>query len=66
MEWARYAEVDFGASIRTRISRDQVSQLATSITHVPSHVQLHPRVERIMGDRRRMAAGDLPMDWGFA
>jgi len=65
-DWSRFAEVDFGAIIRTRISRDRVSQLSTSITHVPGHVQLHPRVERIMGDRRRMAAGDLPMDWGFA
>jgi 2-oxoglutarate dehydrogenase E1 component len=34
--------------------------------HVPEEHALHPRVERIMADRRRMAAGELPMDWGFA
>jgi 2-oxoglutarate dehydrogenase E1 component len=64
--WTRFTEVDFGSVIRTRIARDRVNQLATAITEVPGHVQLHPRVERIMGDRRRMAAGELPMDWGFA
>jgi 2-oxoglutarate dehydrogenase E1 component len=66
VDWGRFAEVDFGAVIRTRISRDRVSQLSTAIAHVPGQVQLHPRVERIMRDRRRMAAGELPMDWGFA
>ena len=27
---------------------------------------LHPRVAKIYEDRRKMAAGELPMDWGFA
>ncbi len=27
---------------------------------------LHPRVEKILDERRKMAAGALPLDWGFA
>jgi len=27
---------------------------------------VHPRVAKIMDDRRKMAAGALPLDWGFA
>jgi 2-oxoglutarate dehydrogenase E1 component len=27
---------------------------------------MHPRVKRLMDDRQRMAAGEIPMDWGFA
>jgi 2-oxoglutarate dehydrogenase E1 component len=27
---------------------------------------MHPRVAKIMDDRRKMAAGALPLDWGFA
>src|SRR5690606_40885122 len=27
---------------------------------------LHPRVQRVIDDRRKMAAGELELDWGFA
>ena len=33
---------------------------------MPAEVELHPRVAKIYDDRRKMAAGELPMDWGFA
>jgi 2-oxoglutarate dehydrogenase E1 component len=33
---------------------------------VPATHKLHPRVQRIMEDRRRMASGELGCDWGFA
>ncbi|MEJ2515189.1 MAG: 2-oxoglutarate dehydrogenase E1 component [Gammaproteobacteria bacterium] len=66
VDWTRFAEVDFGRVIRTRLKRERVGELVAAITHVPDEVQLHPRVERIMKDRRRMASGDLAMDWGFA
>jgi 2-oxoglutarate dehydrogenase E1 component len=66
VDWSRYADVDFGEVVRTRLPKERVSALAAAITHVPEGTQLHPRVERIMADRKRMATGELPMDWGFA
>jgi 2-oxoglutarate dehydrogenase E1 component len=66
VDWTRFDEVNFSQPVRTRISAEQVVQYAEAITHVPEGHALHPRVERIMADRRRMAAGELPMDWGFA
>src|SRR5690606_24237292 len=27
---------------------------------------LHPRVKKLYEDRAKMAAGEIPMDWGFA
>jgi 2-oxoglutarate dehydrogenase E1 component len=33
---------------------------------LPTGFELHPRVARVMEDRRKMAAGALPVDWGFA
>jgi 2-oxoglutarate dehydrogenase E1 component len=33
---------------------------------VPANHKLHPRVQRIMDERRRMAAGEVGCDWGFA
>jgi 2-oxoglutarate dehydrogenase E1 component len=33
---------------------------------MPKEFELHPRVEKIMLDRHKMAAGALPLDWGYA
>jgi 2-oxoglutarate dehydrogenase E1 component len=32
---------------------------------VPEHFKLHPRVEKIMADRRAMVDGKVPVDWGM-
>ena len=33
---------------------------------MPAELKLHPRVAKIYEDRRKMSAGELPGDWGFA
>ena len=37
-----------------------------TLTTVPADFKLHPRVEKIIADRRQMAQGKLPLDWGMA
>ena len=66
VDWTRFDEVNFSQPVRTRLTPEQVERFAAAITHVPEDHKLHPRVERIMSDRGRMAAGEIPMDWGFA
>jgi len=66
VDWSRYQDADWDDPVTTTLAADRVAELARAITHVPEHVKLHPRVARIMDDRRRMAAGEMPMDWGFA
>jgi 2-oxoglutarate dehydrogenase E1 component len=66
VDWTRFDEVNFSQAVRTRISPERLTDLCAAITHVPEGHKLHPRVERIMSDRGRMAAGEIPMDWGFA
>ncbi|MFU8821361.1 MAG: 2-oxoglutarate dehydrogenase E1 component [Gammaproteobacteria bacterium] len=66
VDWTRFDEVNFSQAVRTRLSTERVAQCAEAITRLPEELSLHPRVERIMADRARMAAGELPMDWGFA
>jgi 2-oxoglutarate dehydrogenase E1 component len=66
VDWTRFDEVNFSQAVRTRISKERLAQCAEAITRLPEELRLHPRVERIMSDRLRMAAGELPMDWGFA
>ena len=50
----------------TRISVSELRRLGALINTTPKGWKLHPRVQRIVADRVRMAAGDLSLDWGFA
>ncbi len=66
VDWTRYMEAELTDSVDTRLTRDTVIALGEVITSLPDGFKLHPRVERIIQDRRKMLAGDLDMDWGFA
>src|SRR5690606_306644 len=50
----------------TTVKLDVVRALNESLTSPPKDFPLHPRVERIIDDRRKIGAGEQPMDWGFA
>jgi 2-oxoglutarate dehydrogenase E1 component len=50
----------------TQIPSDRIRALAERFTEVPGHFKLHRAVTRIIEQRREMANGKLPMDWGFA
>ena len=49
-----------------RSTRQTLDELAKMINTIPAGVKLHPRVAKIYDDRRKMAAGELAGDWGFA
>ena len=52
--------------VETAISPLLVSRLTERFTAVPGHFTLHPTVGKIMENRKRMGAGELEMDWGYA
>ncbi|HMB72232.1 MAG TPA: 2-oxoglutarate dehydrogenase E1 component, partial [Gammaproteobacteria bacterium] len=66
VDWSRYQQDALGVPIDTSVQHNELQRLAEQIVSLPEDFKLHPRVERIITDRRRMAAGELPMDWGFA
>src|SRR5699024_3590152 len=43
-----------------------IRRLGEEITTFPDGLEVHKRVQRIMSDRRKMASGATPADWGFA
>ena len=49
-----------------RITPELRDKLAGILLNVPQEFTLHKRVEKIYETRRAMAAGEQPMDWGFA
>ncbi|MBX2823573.1 MAG: 2-oxoglutarate dehydrogenase E1 component, partial [Gammaproteobacteria bacterium] len=40
--------------------------LATKLTTMPDGLVVHSRVKKILEDRRKMTAGGLALDWGYA
>ena len=52
--------------VETAVSPQQVSRLTQRFTAAPDHFTLHPSVAKIIENRRKMGAGELEMDWGYA
>ncbi len=65
-DWSPYRGTKWNENDDTRLPLDQLQALARKICDVPSGFKLHPRVQKIMEDRRLMAEGKLPLDWGMA
>jgi 2-oxoglutarate dehydrogenase E1 component len=66
VDWSPYHDHGWDESVDTAVSPAKVNELAERITTVPAELKLHGRVQRIMDERRRMAKGEVDMDWGFA
>jgi 2-oxoglutarate dehydrogenase E1 component len=66
VDWSRYRGISWDHPSDTTFDRERFEALAGQIVTPPGDFNLHPRVERIMEDRRLMAQGDKLADWGFA
>lgn len=53
-------------NVDTGVPKDQLSALLEKLTEVPEGFTLHPKLERFMAGRRKMAADKQPLDWGAA
>jgi 2-oxoglutarate dehydrogenase E1 component len=54
------AEVDTGAA------PGRLAEVARALTSVPEAFAVHPKVKRLLDERRAMAEGKRPVDWGTA
>ena len=66
VDWSPYLDGDLDEQVDTSISPKTVDRLASHLVTVPPDIRLHGRVQRIMDERAKMAAGEVDMDWGFA
>ena len=65
VDWGAYRGT-LDTAVDTRISMSELRRLGALVNTVPKRWKLHPRVQRIVSDRVKMAAGELSLDWGFA
>ena len=66
VDWSRYYTASPSDTTGAGVPATELKRLAGLINTVPANHKLHPRVQRIMDERRRMAAGEVGCDWGFA
>jgi 2-oxoglutarate dehydrogenase E1 component len=66
VDWTRYHDVDWTEQVPTGVKPQVLRDLATRVTSYPDDFVLQRQVQRIVDDRRRMAAGQMMLDWGFA
>ena len=64
--WQSYLGHDWDEPCDTSLETGRLQWLATRLQQLPTGFGLHPRVARVMDDRRKMASGALAVDWGFA
>jgi 2-oxoglutarate dehydrogenase E1 component len=66
VDWTPYAQIDWTERIPTGVEMRRLRSLGEKITGLPEGFSLHPRVAQIILNRKKMLAGELPLDWGCA
>ena len=66
VDWTPYLDATWEEPVDTTISPERVATGSRYFTEIPDDMKLHGRVQRIVDERARMAAGEISMDWGFA
>jgi 2-oxoglutarate dehydrogenase E1 component len=66
VDWSKYRGTKWNENDDTTLPLADLQMLAERLTSIPQNFKLHPRVEKIIADRRLMGQGKLPVDWGMA
>ncbi len=65
-DWQPYLNKDWRIETNTGVELPILRILAEKLTTLPEGFVCHQRVQKIIEDRRKMTAGELPVDWGYA
>jgi len=66
IDWSPHIGAKYTELCDTTVPAKELQRLGERLTSVPAGFTLHPRVQKIMDDRRLMVEGKLPIDWGMA
>jgi 2-oxoglutarate dehydrogenase E1 component len=65
-QWDHFLNQRWDSPADTRVALERIRYCNEKMQRLPAEFELHPRVAKIMENRNKMAAGALPIDWGFA
>ena len=66
VDWSPYLGHEWTLQADTRMDMQELQSLAHDTNVAPDNFPLQRQVSKILEDRRKMAAGAMPMNWGFA
>ena len=66
VDWAPYLGHEWTARHDTRVALGNLQELGQTLCDIPEGFVLQRQVSKIVDDRRKMAAGALPVNWGCA
>lgn len=66
VDWSPYIGHDWQTPYVTEYPLKELQELAEQISHIPDGVQVQRQVAKIYDDRRKMAGGAVPINWGMA
>jgi len=66
VDWSRFQMNDWTERSQSGLDPERLQRLGARIVDVPAGYKLHPRVEQVYANRRKMLAGEMPLDWGCA
>ncbi len=66
VDWSPYLNHKWTARHDTRVATGILQDLGHDLSRIPDGFPLQKQVGKIIDDRRKMAAGALPVNWGMA
>ena len=66
VDWSPYLGHDWTLECDTRVDMQTLQALAHNTNLAPDGFPLQRQVSKILEDRRKMGAGAMPINWGFA
>jgi len=66
VDWSPYLGHDWSPHFSTSMPLKNLQAIAKKLAEIPKDFTLQRQVKRVIDDRAKMAAGDIPVDWGFA
>jgi len=66
VNWDPFKRTDCTVYVDSTVPVTQIRSVYESMAEIPEGFMVHPKVAKILDNRKKMAAGALGIDWGFA
>jgi 2-oxoglutarate dehydrogenase E1 component len=66
IDWSPHVGAEYTEKCNTKVSLKELKRLGQRLIEMPAGFTLHPRVQKIVDDRKLMLEGKLSVDWGMA
>lgn len=65
-DWTPYTATQETEYTYKAIPKEVLQELAIKTSTVPENIKMQMQVKKTLEDRKKMAAGEIPLNWGFA